>query len=171
MPAFQNCPNRKSEGTQNMSDTTREGSTASGSDRSWKDISQTSEVKQAQFAHTFATFQHNCEDIVQSLSLKYPTGIQLDGVYGIIDQRHHGHVTVTLKGKRSTHGGIRDPTTPTTAHIEVPKPNPSISVLLEYVRKNMGAQLEAGCTVDYMRTKKFQVDTHLTVIFEFRKDE
>jgi hypothetical protein len=133
-------------------------------------------VKERQFAHTFATFQHNCENIVQTLSQKYPTGIQLGGVYGIIDQRRHGHVMVTLQGKRSshggrsTHGGIRDPTTPTTARIVEPEPNPSIIVLLDYVKKNMREQLEAGCTVDYMRTKKFQVDTHLTVIFEFCRD-
>ncbi|KAF9735750.1 hypothetical protein PMIN06_009999 [Paraphaeosphaeria minitans] len=156
-----------------MSDTTREGSAVSGSDRSAKDSAHTSEEKELQFAQAFALFQKCCESIVQGLSSKYPNGIELDGEYKIIDQRRSSSVTVTLRGKRSshggrsTHGGYRDPTSPTTARIEVPIPNPSITVLLDYVKNNMHAQLEAGCTAQYIKTKRFQIDTHLTVFFEF----
>ena len=156
-----------------MSDTTREGSTMSGSERSKKDSTPANKANDTQFQQAFALFQKNCESIVKGLNLKYPTGIQLDGEYKIIDQRGHTSVTVTLSGKRSSHGGrstqggIRDPTTPTTARVEVPIPNPSIVVLLEYIKNNMQAQLEEGYTVDYMRSKRFQVDTHLTVYFEF----
>ncbi|KAF2442073.1 hypothetical protein P171DRAFT_487331 [Karstenula rhodostoma CBS 690.94] len=160
-----------------MSDTTREGSTASGSDRSAKESAHTSEEQGLKFAQAFALFQRCCKSLVQGLSLKYPTGIQLDGGYKIIDQRRSASVTVTLQGKRSSHGGrstqggYRDPTTPTTARIEVPIPNPSITVLLDYIKNNMYTQLEAGSTAAYMKTKRFQVDTHLTVFFEFCRED
>ncbi|KAK7191861.1 hypothetical protein DPSP01_007107 [Paraphaeosphaeria sporulosa] len=156
-----------------MSDTTREGSAVSGSDRSAQGSVRTSEKKQLQFAQAFVLFQERCENIVQGLSSKYPAGIELDGEYKIIDQRRSASVTVTLQGKRSshggrsTHGGYRDPTSSTTARIEVPIPNPSITVLLEYIRNHMREQLDAGSTAQYMKTKRFQVDTHLTVFFEF----
>lgn len=158
-----------------MSDTTREGSAMSGSDSSVKDSTQANGEGQANFQQTFALFQKDCERIVKDLTIKYPNGIQLDGEYKIIDQRRSASITVTLQGKRSSHGGrstqggIRDPTNPTTARIEVPIPNPSITVLLGYIKNNMYAQLEEGYTANYMRTKRFQVDTHLTVYFEFRR--
>lgn len=156
-----------------MSEATREDSTVNCSGHLAQDIIHTTAEQELQFAQAFALFQKCCEDIVQGLSSKYPTGIQLDGEYKTIDQRRSARVTVTLQGKRSSHGGrstqggYRDPTTPTTARIEVPIPNPSITVLLDYIKNNMRAQLEVGRTADYMRTKRFQVDTHLTVLFEY----
>lgn len=160
-----------------MSDTTREGSTVSSSDRPAKDNSQTSEKEELRFSLAFALFQRLCDDIVRNLSANYPTGIVLDGDYRTISERRTVNVTVTLKGKRSSHGGrstqggYRDPTSPTTARVEVPIPNPSITVLSDYVKDNMHAQLEADSTAEYMRTKRFQVDTHLTVYFEYREVE
>lgn len=35
----------------------------------------------------------------------------------------------------------------------------------------MEGQIEEGASRDWLRTKKFQVDTHLTVYFEWVKEE
>lgn len=135
---------------------------------------------------TIALFKQTCFSIIYSLPGKYPKGIQLDGTWRPV---HHKSCAApnstdksqdifkaTLYGKRSSHGGqstrggFRDPMTPTTARIQVPIPNPSITTLCSYVEKFLEGQIEVGTTGGCIQTKKFQVDTHLTVYFEWTKE-
>ena len=157
----------------------------SGTDHTKKPISiQSNHESHAQ--ESVALFKQACSVIIYSLPEKYPDGIQLDGTWRPI---HHKSCTsinptdnsqdlfkATLYGKRSSHGGqstrggFRDPTSPTTARIQVPIPNPSMTTLLSYVEKCMETQIEAGATRSCIQTKRFQVDTHLTVYFEWEKE-
>ncbi|KAK3208247.1 hypothetical protein GRF29_77g90378 [Pseudopithomyces chartarum] len=138
-------------------------------------------------ADVLSMFKESCSSIITSLPSEYPSGIQLNGTWKLIHQHSlkssnpktgsQEMFTTTLYGKRSSHGGqstrggFRDPITPTTARVQVPIPNPSITTLMSYVERCMEGQIEEGASRDWLRTKKFQVDTHLTVYFEWVKEE
>ena len=140
-------------------------------------------IKHTLPADVLSMFKESCSSILTSLPSEYPSGIQLNGTWKPI-HRHSLELpnlktgsqelfTTTLYGKRSSHGGqstrggFRDPITPTTARVQVPIPNPSITTLMSYVERCMERQIEEGASRDWLRTKKFQVDTHLTVYFEW----